>query len=77
MEVTTAVTLPAAVGPVVSVTVNRVGVALETDPTAPFDSTTVLLVSVGSNPKPAIVNVVALAAKLAVLLVTTGVTVTI
>ena len=74
MEVTIAVRLPAEVGPVESVTVNKVGVALATVPTAPLLNTTVLLAAVGSNPKPTMVMVVALAAKFVVLLVTTGMT---
>lgn len=73
MEVTIAVRLPAEVGPVESVTVNKVGVALATVPTAPLLNTTVLLAAVGSNPKPTMVILVALAAKLVVLLVTDGI----
>jgi hypothetical protein len=76
-EVTTAVTLPAAVGPVVNVTVKAVAVALATVPTAPLVRTTVLFAAVGSNPKPLMISVVASAAKLVVLLVTTGVIVAI
>ncbi len=73
--VTTAVRLPAVVGWVENVTVSEVAVAAVTVPTAPSLKATVLLAAVGSKPKPLIVIVVALAARLAVLLVTTGVTV--
>ena len=58
-----------------NVTVSEVAVAAVTVPTAPSLKTTVLLPAVGSKPKPLMVSVVALAARLAVLLVTTGVTV--
>ena len=75
MVVTTAVRLPAVVGDVESVTVNRVAVAVVTVPTAPSLNTIVLLAAMGSNPTPAMVRVVALAAKLALLVVTTGTTV--
>ena len=68
-----AVRLPAAVGPVVRVTVNEVAVAAETLPTAPLLNVTVLLPAVGSKPWPEIVNVVASAASwLLALAVTTG-----
>ena len=77
LEVTIAVRLPAAVGPVESVTVNEVAVALDTVPAAPLLSTTVLLAAVGSNPNPVIVIVVALAARLVLRLVTEGITVAI
>ena len=63
------------VGLVENVTVSEVAVAAVTVPTAPLLKTTVLLAAVGSKPKPLMVIVVALAARLAVLLVTTGVTV--
>lgn len=66
--------VPAMVGSVVKVTVNKVGVADETVPAAPLSNVTTLSVAVVSNPKPAMVTVVALAARLAVLLVTTGIT---
>ena len=73
--VTTAVRLPAVVGLVENVTVSEVGVAVVTVPTAPSLKTTVLLPAVASKPKPLMVSVVALAARLVVLLVTTGATV--
>ena len=73
--VTTAVRLPSAVGLVENVTVSDVAVAAVTVPTAPLLNTTVLLPAVGSKPKPLMVSVVALAARLVVLLLTTGVTV--
>ena len=63
------------VGLVENVTVSEVAVAAVTVPTAPSLKTTVLLAAVVSKPKPLMVSVVALAARLAVLLVTTGVTV--
>ena len=46
-----------------------------TVPTAPLLNTTVLLPATVVNPKPLIVTIVALIARLTVLLVTTGVTV--
>ena len=67
--------MPAVVGLVENVTVSEVAVAAVTVPTAPSLKVTVLLAAVGSKPKPLMVSVVALAARLAVLLVTTGVTV--
>ena len=67
--------MPTAVGLVDNVTVSEVAVAEVTVPTAPSLKTTVLLPAVVSKPKPLIVSVVALAARLAVLLVTTGMTV--
>ena len=70
-----AVKLPAPAGFVLKVTVSAVVVAVVTVPTAPLLRTTVLLALVGSKPKPLITTVAALAAKLAVLLVTEGVTV--
>ncbi len=73
--VTTAVNDPAVAGLVENVTVSRVAVAVVTVPTAPLLNTTVLLAAVGLKPKPAMVMVAALAARLAVLLVTTGTTV--
>lgn len=74
MVVTTAVKLPAVVGLVDNVTVREVAVAAVTVPTAPLLKTTVFLLAIGSNPRPLIVSVVALAARLEVLLVTTGIT---
>jgi len=73
--VTMAVRLPAFDGFVVRVTVSVVAVAEAIVPTAPLFSDTELFAAVGSNPNPLIVNVDALARRLAVLLVTTGVTV--
>lgn len=72
MVVTRAVKLPALVGLVVNVTTSWVAVADVTVPTAPLLNTTVLLAAVKSKPKPAMVTVLAFAAKLLVLLVTTG-----
>ena len=66
---------PAIVGKVVSVTINEVGVAEVTVPAAPLLNVTTLSAAVVSKPKPAMVTVDALAAKFAVLLVTTGSTV--
>ena len=62
-------------GGVVSDTVKEVAVAAVTTPTAPLLKITVLLAMSISNPTPPIVISVAEAAKSAVLLVTTGVTV--
>lgn len=73
--VTTAVKLPAVAGLVENVTVRTVRVAVVTVPTAPLLNTTVLFPAVVSKPKPLMVTVAALAARFAVLLVTTGVTV--
>ena len=70
--VTTAVKLPAVAGLVEKVTVSDVAVAAVTVP-APSLKTTVLLSAVVSKPKPLIVTVVALTAKLVIALVTTGV----
>lgn len=70
LVVTVAVRLPADVGLVENVTVNEVADAVVTVPTAPSSNTTELLLEVVSKPKPTIVNVVASAAKLEVLLVT-------
>ena len=74
LVVTIAVKLPA-VGLVEKVIVRDVAVAEVTVPTAPLLSTTLLLAAVVSNPKPAIVIVFALGERLAVLLVTAGLTV--
>ena len=63
-----------AVDAVEKVTVNAVAVEAVTVPTAPLLNTTVLLPAVVSNPKPFIVMVVAVKAKLELLLVTTGIT---
>lgn len=60
------------VGSVDSVTISEVGVAEVTVPAAPLLNETMLSMAVVSKPKPAIVTVVAFAAKFAVLLVTTG-----
>lgn len=75
MVVTTAVRLPADVGLVEKVTINEVAVAVVTDPTALLLKISVLLPAVVSKPKPLIVTEAALAAKLIVRLVTTGMTV--
>ena len=72
---TTAVKLPAVCGLVENVTISEVAVAVVTVPTAPLLNTTVLLPATVANPKPLIVTVVALIARLEVLLVTTGITV--
>ena len=72
LVVTTAVRLPTAAGIVESVTVSDVAVAAVTVPTAPSLKATVLLAAVVLKPVPLIVSVVALAARLAVLLVTDG-----
>lgn len=74
LVVTTAVRLPAVDGLVDSVTVRDVAVAAVTAPTAPLLKTTVFLLAMGSNPRPLMVNVVALAARVDALLVTTGTT---
>ena len=74
LVVTTAVKLPAEVGLVPKVTVSSVAVAVVTVPTAPLLKTTVLFAAVVLNPKPLIVSVDALADRLDVLLVTTGLT---
>ena len=73
--VTTAVRLPLAIGFVLSVTVKEVAVAAVTVPTAPLLRTTEFRFAIGSNPRPLIVRVVAVAARFDVLLVTTGTTV--
>lgn len=67
-----AVKLPAIVGLVLSVTVSDEDVAAVTVPTAPLLKLTLLLAAVGLKAEPAIVIVVALAARALVLLVTTG-----
>lgn len=75
--VTDAVKLPAVVGVVLNDTINSVGVAEVTMPTAPLLKVTELSPTVVSNPKPVIVTDEAFAAKFDVALVTTGVTVAI
>lgn len=70
--VTTAVKLPAVVGRVDRVTVSEVAVAAVTVPAAPPLNTTVLRLAIGSKPRPLIVSVAALAARLMLLLLTTG-----
>lgn len=72
LVVTTAVRFPAVVGGVESVIVSEVAVAVVTVPTASLLNTTELLAATGSKPNPEIVNVVALAARLTLLVVTTG-----
>ena len=74
-DVTIAVRLPSAAGLVENVTVSEVAEARVTVPTAPLFITTVFFAATRSNPKPLITTVVALTARLVVLLVTTGVTV--
>jgi hypothetical protein len=69
------VRLPAVAGRVENVTVSDVLVAEVTVPTALLFRTTVFRDAIGSNPKPLIVTVLELAAKAAVLLVMTGLTV--
>lgn len=73
--VTDAFKLPAAVGLVVSVTVNCVVLADDTVPTGPPVNVTVLLLAVGSKPKPLMTNVVPFKARLVSAVVTTGLTV--
>ena len=73
--VTTAVRLPAAVGRVDKVTVRVLCVAEVTVPIAPLLKTTRLRDATGSKANPLIVTVLLLAARLTVLLVTTGMTV--
>ena len=73
--VTTAVKLPTDVALVVNVTVSAVAVASVTIPTAPLLNATSFSSTVVLKPIPLIVMFVALAAKLSVLLVTTGLTV--
>ena len=75
LVVTMAVKLPAEVGLVENVTVNVVGVAAVTAPTAPLLNATVLLATMGLKPKPLILILEAFAARFEVLTVTTGVTV--
>ena len=72
---TTAVKLPAVAGVVVNVTVIDVAVAAVTSPIAPLFKVTVLFAGVVSKPNPLITSVAPLAARLATLLVTTGMTV--
>jgi hypothetical protein len=71
--VTTAVKLPIVSGDVSKPTVIDVAVDEMTVPTAPLLNEMVLFAAVVSKPSPAITTVAALAARLAVLLVTTGV----
>lgn len=71
--VTMAVRLPIVSGAVSNPTVIDVAVDEITVPTAPLLNVTVLLAAVVSKPSPAITTVAAFAARLAVLLVTTGV----
>lgn len=69
-----AVSTPVRVGLVVKVIVSVVAVAAVIVPTAPLLNTTVLLAAIVEKPKPVIVIVEAVMARLAVLSVTTGVT---
>lgn len=71
-ETTTAVSDPASVGFVVNVTVSDVADAEVTVPSAPLFRVTMLLAATESNPSPLMVAVVAFAATVVVLLVTTG-----
>ena len=73
LVVTMTVRLPIVAGDVSNPTVIDVAVAAVTVPAAPLLRTTVLLAGIVSNPTPAITMDDALAAMLAVLLVTTGV----
>ena len=75
LAVAMTVRLPAVAGRVENVTVSEVFVAEVTVPTALLFRTTVLREAIGSKPKPLIVRVLELAAKAAVLLVITGLTV--
>lgn len=75
MVVTTAVRLPRAVGLVLKFTVNEVGVAAVTVPTAPLLNTTVLPPVAELNPKPLITIPLAVMEIPLVRLVTTGITV--
>lgn len=75
MLVTTAVKLPAVTGRVVRFTVNDVAVAAVIAPTAPLSKVTEPFDGVESNPRPAMMTVLAFAARKAELLVTTGATV--
>jgi hypothetical protein len=72
LDVTTAVKEPPARGLVVKVTVSDVAEADVTVPTALLLNVTTLFEAVVSKPKPLIVTVDALAARLLVLLVTAG-----
>lgn len=72
---TTAVSVPAAVGFVVKVTVRDVAEADVTVPTAPLLNVTTLLLATGSKPRPLMVTEVASAAICVVADVTTGTTV--
>jgi hypothetical protein len=71
-DTTTAVSDPASVGFVVNVTVSDVADAEVTVPSAPLFRVTMLLAATESNPSPLMVTVVAFAATVVVLLVTTG-----
>ena len=68
----TAVSEPALTGLVEKVTTKLVAVAEVTVPTAPLSNTTVLLAAVVLKPKPAMVIVLTVRARLVVLAVTTG-----
>ena len=72
LVVTTAVKLPSEVGFVVNRTVSEVAVAAVTLPTAPRLNATVLFAKVESKPKPLMVTVSELKARLATLVVTMG-----
>jgi len=72
LVVTDAFRTPTAVGLVLRVIVNCVGVATETVPIGPPTNETVLLVRTGSNPTPLITKVLPFNAKLVSEAVTTG-----
>lgn len=72
LVVMTAVSEPVLTGLVEKVTTRLVAVAEVTVPTALLLNTTVLLAAVGLKPKPVIVIVFAVRARLVVLAVTTG-----
>ena len=74
-DVTTAVNSPTEVALLENVTVSEVALAEVTVPTAPKLNATVLLLGVGSKPKPLKITVVAFATRFATLLVITGLTV--
>lgn len=73
--VTIAVNDPPALGLVENVTVIVVAVALVTRPTAPLFNCTVFSAATLEKPKPLITTLLASAARLAVEVVTTGITV--
>ena len=74
LDVMMAVRLPVIVVFVLKVTVSLVPVAAVTVPVAPLLNTTVLLDAVGLKPKPLMMMVLAVRARLVVLAVTRGLT---